>query len=67
MGARVLGSLDDLDLGSEVDLGGDLEARALVGLPGRAPKCCSLMLLESFLSLPEDRRPRLPGPAGCRL
>ena len=34
MGARVLGTLDDLDLGSEGDLGADLEAGALVCLPG---------------------------------
>ena len=36
MGIRVLGTLHDLDLGSEGDLGGDLEAGALVCLPGRA-------------------------------
>ena len=36
MGIRVLETLDDLDLGSEGDLGGDLEAGALVCLPGRA-------------------------------
>ena len=36
MGIRVLGTLDDLDLGSEGDLGADLEAGALVCLPGRA-------------------------------
>ena len=34
MGIRVLGTLDDLDLGSEGDLGADLEAGALVCLPG---------------------------------
>ena len=34
MGIRVLGTLDDLDLGSEGDLGADLEAGALVVVVG---------------------------------
>ena len=68
MGIRVLETLDDLDLGSEGDLGADLEAGALVCLPGRVLVMASswawtssAMLLELLLS------PQLPaGPAGCR-
>ena len=47
MGAQVLGTLDDLDLGSEGDLGADLEAGALVcldKLQNVAPQCCVTML-----------------------